>query len=142
MKNVNNQSNTYALNAKNKPCCRSCIMVTEQLFMDDFFKLGIKKVNVYKNGAYVVDIPVGQMDNFVKLYCRLMQPGYWNEYLGPKTGFFFKKPSGLVKHFRLTPNNIKNINLTMREFIPNWSLDTDLWDWLANVEIYSGWIKS
>ena len=65
-------------------------------------KLGVKKLYTYSvNGAYVVEIPVDQVEKFVELYCHLMRPGYWNEYIGPKNGFFAKLPSGEVHHFPL-----------------------------------------
>ena len=129
-------------NAKNKKEVRSCIMKNEQKVLSDYLELGVKVLDVYTvNDALVVEVPIDKVEEFVGLSLSVMQPGFWNEYLGIKTGFFGKFLNGETFHLPLTPENQTKINLTMQQFVSSWKIDTDLWLWLAEVEIYGGWIN-
>jgi len=136
------QSN-YQSSAASKGTCRGCISKEDQIYIDEFNKFDIKILYTYEvNGAYVVEIPVSNIDKFVDFYCQIMKPGYWNEYIGPKTGFFAKMPDGQAWHYPLITENEEKINKLMHSLVTSWKLDTDLWKWVADVEIYRGWLKS
>ncbi len=133
----------YSEIAANKKLCRSCIMVDELSHFQEFEKLGITKIGTNKDGVFIVDVPTDKIGGFVNLYTRVMKPGRWNEYVGPKTGFYFKLPDGEIRHLLLKgADGQREINATLREFVSNWDLDTDLWKWLAGIDIYSDWLKS
>jgi len=128
--------------AASKKSCRSCIMVEELSYLDEFGDLGITEIQTNKDGVLIVDVPTDTIDRFVDFYTKVMKPGRWNEYVGPKTGFYFKMPSGEIRHLPLkNGTGQKEINTTLREFVSNWDLDTDLWQWLANTDIYADWLK-
>lgn len=121
-----------------KSMTRSCIMVEELVHLDRFKSLGVIELKTNKDGVLIVDIPSDKVDAYVDLYTQLMRPGRWNEYVGPKTGFYFKMPNGDNKHIELTKTSgQKEINSVLRQFISNWDLETDLWKWLASIDIYS-----
>lgn len=122
--------------AENKKVYRSCIMVEEQKYLDDFLKLGVKAVFTNKDGVIIVDIPLESIDEFVEMYLKVMKSGRWNEYVGPKTGFYFKMPDGTTKHILLNEESKETINATIKEFIPNWDIKNDLWVWLSTLDIY------
>lgn len=139
---MNETTNTYKITAANKNRCRSCIMLEEQQYLERFRKLGIEEIFTNKDGVLVVDIPTENIDDFVKLYCKVMRPGRWNEYIGPRSGFYFKMPSGETRHIILNTTNEPLINKTIKEFIPSWKPKHGIWKWLASIDIYADWLHS
>lgn len=133
----------YTEIAANKKAYRSCIMVEELPYLHKFHELGITEIETNENGVLIVDVPMERIDDFVDLYTEVMKPGRWNEYVGPKTGFYFKMPNGEIRHILLNSTEGKEkINKTLQEFIPNWDPNTDLWKWLASIDIYSSWFTN
>lgn len=118
-------------------------MAEELKYLDQFKELDIEEVRTNKDGVLIVNIPPNRIDDFVNLSLELMQPGRWNEYVGPTTGFYFKMPSGEKHHYLLDDNGFEDIKQTLKIFLPNWNLQTkkDLWDWLPTVDIYSDWLN-
>lgn len=130
--------------AENKKIYRSCIMVEEQKYLDDFLKLGVRPVFTNKDGVIIVDIPLESIDEFVEMYLKVMKVGRWNEYVGPKTGFYFKMLDGTTKHILLNGDSKETINATIKEFIPNWDMKNDLndlWVWLSTLDIYKEFLR-
>ncbi len=118
-------------------------MVEELKFLDQFKGLGIEEVQKNKDGVLVVNIPLDKIDEFVDLSLKLMNPGRWNEYVGPTTGFYFKMPTGEKLHFLIDGNGFNQIVRTLKVFLPSWKLtsEEDLWKWLASIDIYSDWLN-
>lgn len=118
-------------------------MVEELKYLDRFKELEIMEVGTNKDGVLIVNIPIDRIEDFVNLSLELMQPGRWNEYVGPVTGFYFKMPSGEKLHYILDDQGFENIKKTLRVFLPTWKIDNkeELWNWLSTVDIYSDWLK-
>ena len=116
-------------------------MKEEQLYIDEFEKLNITKVKTNADGVLIIDIPNDRVNDFLNLYSKVMKPGRWNEYVGPKTGFYFKSSSGEFKDILLTPISSSEINEELRNYIPTWNADQDLWQWIDSIDIYEGWLR-
>jgi hypothetical protein len=116
------------------------IMLGEQKHMPEFERLGVAVVGVNSDRVLIVDIPVESVDLFVERYSELMEPGSWNEYVGPKTGFFGKLATGERRHFSLQEDSQREINQFIGEFVPEWSETEDLWEWLSSINIYADWL--
>ena len=117
-------------------------MVDEQSSLNVFKSLGITEVRTNDDGVLIIDIPPDKAEEFVQLYLKVMKPGRWNEYVGPQTGFYFKMASGEQRHIELTDKTQPKINKTIKEFIPNWDENENLWQWLASIDIYTDWLKA
>ena len=119
-------------------------MVEELKYLDRFRKLSIEEIRNNKDGVLIVNVPSDKIDEFVNLSLELMKPGRWNEYVGPKTGFYFKMPFGEKLHYILDDNSFEDIKRTLQIFLPDWDIKSkeDLWIWLSTVDIYSDWLNS
>ncbi len=119
-------------------------MAEELKYLDRFKELDIEEIRTNKDGVLIVNIPLDRIDEFVNLSLELMQPGRWNEYVGPRTGFYFKMPSGEKLHYLLNDDGWVDIKRSLQIFLPNWKIESkeDLWNWLPTVDIYSDWLNS
>lgn len=112
-------------------------MVDEQKYLPQFQNLGIKKLSKNKDGVLLVDIPANKISEFVSLSLESMEPGRWNEYVGPTIGFFFKYLDGKTEHIVLGNDNENEIKEKLRIFVPNWPDNQSIKEWLTGVDIYS-----
>jgi|GEM_PF-4314340 len=133
--------NKYEELVQTKKYYRSCIMIEELKYLEDFKKLGIIEIRKNNNGVLICNIPLNNIEEFVKLYLKVMNPGRWNEYVGPTTGFYFKMINGETKHIELTDTTELEINKTIQKFIPNWDINQNIWEWLKSIDIYEDWLN-
>ena len=134
-------SEELSRSAKEKTVTRSGFSRAEQIHMDRFIDLNILIDSKNSDGSLRVDIPNDKIAEFIKIWGQLIAPGYWCEYVGPKTGFLFKLPSGEFKHIEFTDEYSQlQINKMMRNYIPSWELSQDLWQWIYSCDIFTEWI--
>jgi len=121
--------------ARNKKATMSGFSKGEQKNFDEYKKLGIVVNSTNPDGAFRVDIPNDKVNEFVELWSRFSEPGYWCEYVGPQTGFVFKSPDGEFKHIVLTPETERSISVEMKKFTGKYN--PDIWQWIYQCDIFT-----
>ena len=138
---MNYSSKHIEESARSKKLTRTGLSQGEQQFIEKFNPIKIHIDSKNTDGSLRVDFPNEKVDYFIKIWSENIKPGYWCEYVGPRTGFIFKLPSNEFKHIELKNNASQSeINKIMQLYIPKWRIDQDLWQWIYSCDIFTDWI--
>ena len=100
-----------------RPDHLSYLMGVKNLSDRQLKEVGVKIESKNTDGDRTIKVPEEKLSGYIEIVKDSLNPGFWNEIIGAKKiVFIFKFKDGVIREYKLSPNNEKEISKLCTQF--------------------------